>query len=140
MPKCTETANIRKISECLSRGALKDNHSARNCASVSALALFHSDPILSRTFPEKHNAAPAEYVRWAALLNSLGPQIPSMDMSAIPAPGFDHDVLKRMTASQPFVIGLRRRCNVVFNEVANMFRDGLAGNVTPALNLRGNLP
>jgi hypothetical protein len=47
-------------------GALKDDHSARIYGPVSTL--FHSDPMLSRRFPEKHNAAPAEYVRWAALV------------------------------------------------------------------------
>jgi hypothetical protein len=46
--------------------------------------------ILSRAIPEKHNAAPTEYVRWAALCIKLGPEIPSTCTSAMTMPGFSH--------------------------------------------------
>jgi len=40
--------------------------------------------------PETYNAAPAEYVGQAALCIKLGPEIPSVDISAKKVPGFDN--------------------------------------------------
>jgi hypothetical protein len=60
--------------------------------------------------PETHNAAPAEYLGWAAKAYVLGPEIPSARLDARNRPRFDNrcvnDLAAGTTGAAPTLLGV----------------------------------